>query len=297
MFKNWLKEYNCGGETMFKLCSNHDQLLLFGFFVAVVSCGAHLRFKEATTGLRLRTIRGPWGSSVAWTGITKGLVQEHKSTKSLSLHGASRLPVPGGDPTHLHQGCRPQWHESNQLQRCGPQAVKGTEPLELVPTIWLWWTKGTQEFSVSALQTLDFKTHTVQVPSRCQGGMNVKQQVLWLLVYHCFAPPQPCFSHSKGDAKQQLVNIWRCSRSRFLRKSLSLAPVAPRIPRYLLEVGAGPVQSLEWWWWWFNEAGEVASPSLNCSSVWFTKKMSRLFILVLSQVPENFSKSTYAGYW
>jgi len=116
---------------------------------------------------------------------------------------------------------------------------------------WSWFRQsgcdenGTQEFSVSALQPLDFKTHTVQVTSRCHGGMNVKQQVLWLLVYHRFAPPQPCFSHSKGDVKQQLVNIWRCSCSRFLRKSLSLAPVAPRIPRYLLEVGAGPVQSLE----------------------------------------------------
>ena len=157
---------------------------------------------------------------------------------------------------------------------------------------WSWFRQsgcdenGTQEFSVSALQPLDFKTHTVQVTSRCHGGMNVKQQVLWLLVYHRFAPPQPCFSHSKGDVKQQLVNIWRCSCSRFLRKSLSLAPVAPRIPRYLLEVGAGPVQSLEWWWWWFNEAG------------WGGIAKSQLFIgLVHKKIVEAFYLSSQPSSW
>ena len=201
---------------MFKLCSNHDQLLLFGFFVAVVSCGAHLRFKEATTGLRrLRTIRGPWGPGVraqwlgqAWTtGITKGLdisrntsPLSHEVTKCpWSFKAAS--PCFGGDPTHdLHQGCRPQWHESNQLQRCGPQAVQGhPEPSEL----WSWFRQsGCDEqteprSSVYLLSSPWISKHTL---CRCQGGMNVKQQVLWLLVYHRFAPPQPYFSHSTGDA-------------------------------------------------------------------------------------------------
>lgn len=75
----------------------------------------------------------------------------------------------------------------------------GPEPSEL----WSWFRQsGCDEqteprSSVYLLSSPWISKHTL---CRCQGGMNVKQQVLWLLVYHRFAPPQPYFSHSTGDA-------------------------------------------------------------------------------------------------